>query len=204
MNRSLRVGLTGAIGAGKTFVAGVWRDFGAGVVEGDAMGRLALGSDADLRLELVKRFGREILDAKGDILRAELAKMAFKDAESQRDLTSLTFPALYRFARARMEQLGIHHSIVVFDAALIFEWGIAKDFDLVVVVAASEKSLIQRSSLRLGITAREAQNRLISQISPEEKARRAGVVIRNAGSLSDLEREAGLVWEELLRRSQSE
>lgn len=158
------------------------------------MGRLALETDDYLRRALVSRFGNDIMSSTGEIIRANLAKIAFQNADNQRDLTRLTFSALYALARREIVDLMTSHRIVVFDAALIYEWDIAGDFDRIVVVTAPRNALIEYSAGRLRITQEEAAERLNRQLPIDEKTGRADVVIINDGSLEDLKVKAIDAW----------
>ena len=201
----MRIGLTGPIGSGKSLVASVWASLGAGIVEGDVMGRRALETDADMRRSLAERFGAGILNAEGLIDRSALAEAAFATAEGRAELTRLTFPTLYRLAQAemgRLEQDGAQ--VVVFDAALIFEWGVERDFDRIVVVTAPKKLLIDRATQRLNISRGEAENRLRAQLSPAEKVRRADYVIFNNTNIEELTGRAKEVWGVVLRAENQE
>lgn len=180
-------------------MAKVWKELSAGVVEGDEMGRLALSTDADLRNELAERFGREILDDDGQIIRSKLAEAAFKTPDAAEDLTSLTFPTLYGLAREKFQELAESRQVIVFDAALIFEWCIEEDFDVVVIVTAPREDLIDRSSKRLGISKDQAEKRLEGQISIKEKVDRADYVINNDGSIEELRKKAQEIWAILTR-----
>lgn len=191
------VGLTGGIGAGKSAVAQVWAERDAGVVEGDEMGRLALEHDADLRKRLAERFGAEILTSGDKIDRRKLAAVAFADLSAQRDLTRLTFPALYSLARKSLMDLTRNHQVVVFDAALIFEWGVEQDFDLIVAVDAPRERMVRNAVERLGITEQKALARLAMQISPEMKCRLAHEVIYNDGDLEQLRENARQMWDRI-------
>ena len=194
---TILVGLTGSIGAGKSVVAEVWKGLGAGIVEGDEMGRLALSTDEDLRLKLSERFGNEILDTTGQILHTKLAEAAFNSPGDVQDLTELTFPTLYRLAREEFRKLAHLYRVVVFDAALIFKWGVEDDFDVIVAVTSPDLLLIERASARLGIDPEQAASRLAGQLSSMEKARRTDLVINNNSSLTELKRKAVEVWDRL-------
>jgi dephospho-CoA kinase len=171
---------------------------GAGVVEGDQMGRQALETDAQLCASLVQRFGRNIIDFEGNLIRKELARRAFADNDAQKDLTRLTFPALYHLAKEQLEALSAFRDVVVFDAALIYEWRIERDFQKIVVVTAPRETLIRRAVERLNVTETEAIERLLFQIPPEEKIRRADYVIVNDGDLEALRTKSLRVWENFI------
>ena len=191
---TLLIGLTGPIGAGKSLVASVWAQLGAGIVEGDEMGRQALIVYAELRRKLAERFGREILDEEGQVIRHKLADVAFNSPGGAADLTRLTFPVLNRLAREYFRRLSLDHRVVVYDAALIFEWGIEGDFDRIVVVSAPRDQLILRTMTRLGINRQQAENRLKGQIGIDEKVKKADIAIVNDGSIEELKVKAEEVW----------
>lgn len=187
--------MTGPIGAGKSKVAETWAKKGASIVEGDRMGHLALQSNEGLRLQLADRFGNSILDQNKQVKKTELARIAFSTKVNQQALTEITFPALYSLACEHLNQIESEGNPSVFDAALIYEWGVEGDFDFVVVVTAPEKMLIQRVTQRLGIDSKEAASRLANQMSPRKKARKADFVIVNDKSFAHLRDEALKVWD---------
>ncbi len=163
------------------------------------MGRLALETDPELRDRLVERFGKGILDSTGAIDRQALAGSAFDQPEGRRDLTLLTFPTLYRLVREKMDEISERHRVVVFDAALIFEWGVEGDFDLIVTVSAPPGLLIERAVQRLGISPDQAGSRLKGQLDPDEKMRRADRVLWNDRDPEALRRQAEALWEEIIQ-----
>jgi len=180
--------------------AAIWESYGAGIVEGDEMGKKALERDPELRKALAVRFGAGILDAAGKIRRPELAEIAFATEENQRDLTRITFPSLYRLAQEELWRLAGICPAVVFDAALIFEWGVERDFDYIVAVTAPEKKMLLRAAARMRISVGEAEKRLKRQLPAAEKARRADYHIINDGAEEHLEERAREVWEDILVR----
>lgn len=188
------IGLTGAIGVGKSVVAEVWKELGAIIVEGDEMGRRALEEDANLRMRLAKRFGANILNQSGRIIRSQLAAAAFADEAGRRDLTVLTFPTLYRLAKERFREISASGNVAVFDAALIYEWGVEADFDIMVVVTAQEERALRWVASRMNISIPEARKRLAGQISPQEKARRADFTLKNDGDVGDIRKLATRLW----------
>jgi len=192
-----KIGLTGIIGAGKSTVADVWKSLGAAIVEGDQMGRLALKNQSVID-DLTSRFGKDVIDFDdGTINRSELGRIAFSSTTGRKDLLSITFPELYRIAKQHFSSAVMQGKTVVFDAALIYEWGVEADFDSIVVVNALMDTAIQRSATKLNTSKEEIRNRLSAQISAEEKMRRADHVIDNDGNLDELVDKATLMWSKL-------
>jgi len=188
---SLLVGLTGGIGTGKSVVADVFREFGAVMVSGDELGREVLESSPELLDAVRAQFGDDVFESDGTLDRRALGERAFASAESASWLTRLTFPGIYaRWRKAAAQADGV----AVFDAALVFEWRIEPEFDLVIVVSASREVVRERLVRANRLSPSEFEARFSSQTLPEEKARRAHVVIENNGSLERLRAEARRVW----------
>jgi len=198
---SYKIGLTGPIGAGKSTVARVWESLGAVIVEGDQIGRLALLSPTLIQ-RLTARYGNGIIDTDdGSIDRKALSQAAFSTASGRKDLISITFPELYRLAAEHFQAAAKTGKMVVFDAALIYEWGVESDFNHVIVVTASVEKIILNATNNLNTTAAEVHNRLKAQLPVAEKIFRADRVIINDGDLDKLKKEAAIVWDELLERA---
>lgn len=161
------------------------------------MGRLAL-----LNREVIKRlihvFGQSIISAvDGSIDRKELSKLAFSSSAGQRKLTSITFPEIYRLSQEHFALALNQGKTVVFDAAMIFEWEIEPDFDVIVVVNAAEDQIIKRAASKLNTTSDDIRRRISVQIPAQEKKFRADRVIENDGNIKDLEVKAEKMWKEL-------
>ena len=180
--KRITVALTGGIGSGKSTVADLLRNLGAGVVSGDEFGRAVLEEDEAVRNELVVKLGSDVCDARGVLDRGLIAKRVFASKELSRWLTDLTFPGILR----RWEEFAQRavRTVAVFDAALIFEWNIQDRFDLVLTVVSSEEAAFERSHHRF--SREDFQLRRGSQLSDERKIEGADFVIHNDGSLADL------------------
>jgi dephospho-CoA kinase len=199
--RLLRVGLTGGTGAGKTLVARLFRDWGALLIEADLIGREVVERGSSAWQALVDRFGEAILLPDGSIDRAMLGRAVFTDQESRRALDSIVHPHLLERLRQRIEEseerAGAERRILVVDAALLFEWEVLDWFDRIVVVVASEERCMERL-VGDGLAVEVALGRIRAQLDPEAKAARADEVIRNDGTLEELEAAAREVWKRLL------
>jgi dephospho-CoA kinase len=176
-----QIGLTGGIGTGKSTAAALLAQLGADVVSGDELGRQALESSAGLRDEIRQRFSDEVFDSNGRILRRELGQRVFTSPDHARWLTQATFPEIHRLWREAVAHTG--KRVIVLDAALIFEWGIENEFDLVLVVAADPDIAVRRMTADGRLSRAEVRARALNQLDPSHKERKAAVVLRNEGSL---------------------
>ncbi len=172
----IRVGLTGGIGSGKTTVARVFRALGVPVFEADGEGHRLLKEDPDVIKAVTERFGHRILRA-GEVDRAALANIVFKDPIALQDLSAIVHPAVRAgFSRWAHEQQAPY---VIMEAAVMAENGGHKAVDQVVVVTAPEELRIQRVMARDGVTAAAVKARMSNQVTEQQRLALAQHVIHN-------------------------
>lgn len=200
----LKVGLTGNIAAGKSSVADVWRSMGAAVVDADELARRAVAPGTPALAAIAAEWGAWVLDDGGALDRAALRQIVFADPEARARLEGIVHPAVaalrderYREARARGEKL------VVADIPLLFEVGMADEFDVVVLVDAPEAVRLQRLVRDRGLDEEEARRMIAAQMPGELKRARADVVIENTGTRGDLQDRARDVWRDLVKRAEA-
>jgi len=198
----LKVGLTGNIAAGKSSVAEVWRSLGATVVDADELARRAVEPGTPAYAAIAAEWGSWVLEDGGALDRAALRQIVFADPDARERLEGIVHPAVaalrdehYRDAETRGEKL------VVADIPLLFEVGMADDFDVVVLVDAPEETRLARLVHDRGLDADEARRMIAAQMPSELKRARADVVIQNTGTRGDLQDRARDVWRGLVRRA---
>jgi dephospho-CoA kinase len=199
----LKVGLTGNVAAGKSSIARVWRSLGGTVVDADELARRAVEPGTGAYREIVEVWGSEVVDASGELDRAALRRIVFADPAARARLEELVHPAVdalreeeYRRAEERGKPL------VVADIPLLFEVGLANEFDVLVLVDAPAQVRLVRMVKDRGLDPEEARRMIASQMPSELKRARADMVIENTGSMAELEARAREVWEELVRRAE--
>ena len=176
------IGLTGAIGSGKSTAARLFEKHGAVVIDADRLAKDALllpEVQEKLRLKFPDAFAGSKLDNK------LLADIVFENSAKLAELTAITHPVVRgQFeARAKSAPPG---TIVVYDVPLLFEAGLEKDFDLTVCVSAGE-DLRHRRLLARGLSENDIKRREGLQLKAAEKENRAGFVLNNDGGEADLE-----------------
>jgi dephospho-CoA kinase len=186
------IGLTGGVGVGKSTAARVLAELGAEVVSGDELGRRVLENSPEMLAEVRARFGGEVFEADGTLLRRVLGELVFANREHARWLTELTFAGIHRWWREAVARST--REVVVFDAALIFEWGIEREFDLLLSITASPDHVLRRQSRAGRLTMEEIESRLAAQLPPANKARQSHVDITNDGTIEELEDAVRDVW----------
>jgi len=191
------VGLTGAIGAGKSTVARLLAERGAIVVDTDAIARAVVEPPSPLLDSIARIFGPEMIGPGGRLDRARLARKVFADDEQRRRLNELFHPEILKRTLA---EIGRHPSsaIVVVVVPLLFESDFERNCQVTVAVVASADARRRRVLERGGITEEDAAARMRTQLPDDEYARRAQIVIANEGDFQALEREVSAAWQKIL------
>lgn len=192
------IGLTGGIGCGKTEVAKIFQRLGAKIIDADAIGREVVENNPAVLQEIAEAFGQRFIDTEGKLKRKELGRFVFADEEKKNRLNRIVHPHLLKRIREEIRAAKDAGSkIIVVDAALIYETGLEKIFDKVVVVQAALEKRLERIRARDGLTDDEIRHRIRSQMPLEEKVRRADIAIANDGSLHALAHETEKIFHRL-------
>jgi dephospho-CoA kinase len=206
----LRLGLTGGIASGKSVVGEMFIKLGAHLIQADAVAHSVMQPGLPVYDEVVRRFGREILNADGNINRSRLAAVAFGGASPRvKELNEIVHPAVIEYENKWMEEIGYRDpsAIAIVEAALILESGAGDRFDHLIVVTCNPEQRIARFAHRMAISedaARvEVARRMAAQIPDEEKIKAADFVIDNSGSLEATEQQAQRVFTELQKSNSS-
>lgn len=183
----LWVGLTGSIASGKSTVAARLRQKSVPVIDADQLAHQALALHKD---EVSRLFGAHLINQEGEVDRKGLGREVFADPSRLRVLEALLHPwiqAEVRKQRERLAQQGF--KLAVYDVPLLFEKGLEKNFDLVLLVYAPKDLCLQRLMSRNGLSQSEAEQRLSHQLDIELKRQRADVVLNNTSSREALDQQ---------------
>jgi dephospho-CoA kinase len=201
------VGIGGQTGSGKSLVARCFARRGAEVIDADRIGWGLLAQPGSIHTRVVRAFGKRILDDQGEIDRHRLGTIVFADRKAMAKLNRIVHPALLaeldRRVRAPIPHApgsGMDGRIRIIDAALLFFWGWHKRVDLAVLVTASLKSKLARLA-KNGIPRTRGIQRLRSQLQEVRMRRLADAVIRNDGTIADLNRQCRELWQTIEERA---
>jgi len=192
------IGLTGGIGSGKSTVLRFLAELGAAVIDADKVGHEALKPDAEAWREVIAAFGKQILAPDGTIDRSKLGEIVFGDAESLSRLDQIMHPRMHEMVKARLEDYrkqGV--DVVVLEAYLLIESARASSVDEVWVTVAPEDTVLRRLKRKSGLSKTQALARIRSQLSLEERLKRADVVINTDCSLGELRDRVRELWDGL-------
>ena len=196
----LRVGLTGSIAVGKSFVAAILVDLGCHVLDADATARAVVAPGTVGLRRVVDVFGPEVLRADGTLDRSRLGAIVFADEEHRKRLNSILHPLIIA---AQDEQLRRWEGedpqgIGIIDAALMIESGSYRRFDKLIVVHCRPEIQLARLMKRANLSLDEAQKRIAAQMPQQEKMRYADYLIDTSGSFEETRRQTEDVYRKLV------
>ena len=194
--RTLHVGLTGGIGAGKSTVSRLLAERGAIVLDADLAARAVVEPGTEGLAELVLAFGDGMLREDGSLDRAALAAVVFTDEEQLRRLNAIVHPRVRAWMAERVAEVP-EGAIVVQDVPLLVEGGSRRLFDFIVVVDADDETRIKRLVGDRGMTEQDARARIAAQASREERNAAAHRIIDNSGGRIELDAAVAELWGEL-------
>jgi dephospho-CoA kinase len=194
----LKVALTGGIGSGKSTVAEFFDELGAFVIDSDQLARDVVERGTPGYEAVLAAFGDDIL-TDGEINRAKLAEIVFKDAAARATLESIIHPLVRDAAEKTVRNLP-SDAVVINQIPLLVETDGAKRFDFVITVSADE-DVRRRRLIERGMKDYEITKRLAAQVDDTAREAIAHFVIRNSGSIEELRQAIQVLWRnELLPR----
>lgn len=195
----LWVGLSGGIGSGKSTVSARLAEHGAVVVDADQIVRDVQAPGSPVLDRIAETFGAGVIAADGSLDRAALGEVAFGDPVELAKLNAIVHPAVRAESERRFSEAfaADPSAVVVYDVPLLAEARLEDPWDLVVVAHAPAAERMQRLVELRGMTWAEAERRIASQVSDEERLAIADVVIDTAGEIAETHSQADALWEQL-------
>lgn len=198
----LTIGLTGGPGVGKSEAAKILGSYGAHIINADEIGHDILANNATVKRKLIKLFGKQVVNSDDELIRSAIGKIVFRDAQMMFDFNAIIHPVLLKVLKSRLKEIVAkkRYKLVVVDAALIFEWGIANWFDFILVVDARRDLRLTRIS-KNGLSKYQAGKRISSQIPQKMKKALADYVIINNSSKSVLKKQIDIIYNNLANQT---
>lgn len=180
----LRVGLTGGLASGKSFVGKTLSDLGCFLVRADELGHMVLEPGGEAYEGVLREFGPDVAGAGGRIDRRKLASIVFHDPERLEKLNALVHPPVREKTRALLAEFESGHpdGIAVVEAAILIETGRYRDFDRLILAVCGTKLQAERAMARDNATREEVLVRMNRQMPLEEKIKYADYVIDTSGT----------------------
>lgn len=192
----LRIGLTGGIASGKSTASERFAQLGARVVDHDDLARQAVQPGSAALADIAREFGDRLI-TRGMLDRAALADVVFGDPEARAKLNAIVHPYIFALAKAADSQArhdGV--KVMVHAIPLLVETGLLGSWDTVVTIAAPVGVRTARLVKERGLTAEQAQSRLSAQVTDDERARWADVVLDGGGTVAGLRGQVDHFWKD--------
>jgi dephospho-CoA kinase len=195
------VGLTGGIASGKSVVSKMLAERRALVIDADKVGHEAYQRGSGCYDAVVEAFGPDVVGADGEIDRKALGGKVFADPSLRKRLESIVWPWMRDTMDKRLAQIRAEGTpVVVLEAAVLIEADWTPITDQVWVVTVAREIAQKRVMERNGLTAEQADARINAQLTNDERAKHAQVIIDNSGTLDELKQRVTAEWEKLTAR----
>jgi dephospho-CoA kinase len=197
--RPLIIAVTGGMGTGQSSVCQFLHHLGAKTINADKIAKREIESNETVQKELKKSFGTKIFYPNGKLNRKLLARLAFADETKTVRLNKIVHPQMVSRIIEIIENTrdSGRFSLIVVDAALIYELSLENMFDAVVVVTSKMNNRLERIKLRDKLTEKEITDRMSKQIPIEDKTQWADHLIENNGTLEELEQQTKKLFHRL-------
>ena len=197
----LKVGLTGGLACGKTFVGESLASFGCLLIQADVLGHEALAPGGAVYPMVLQEFGSDLVSGDGSIDRKLLASRVFGAPEALARLNALVHPYVVRREEELIAEFAARdpHGIAAVEAAILIETGSYTRFDRLILVTCREEQQVERALRRPGAEEADVRARLSRQMPLSEKRKYADFVIDTSGEKEDTLRQTRAVYEALRR-----
>jgi dephospho-CoA kinase len=195
----LKVGLTGGIATGKTYVLSVLGELGCEALDADLTAREVVQPGRPAFDEIVAHFGREILGPDDALDRTKLGAIVFADAGKRETLNSIVHPKVYEAQAQWLAEIERRNpdAIAIIDAALLIETGSYRRFDRLIVVYCEPQTQLERLMARNHLSREEAMARIASQMPSAEKLKYADYSVDTSLGFDDTRRQVEAVFKQL-------
>ena len=198
----LVIALTGGIGSGKTTVSEIFKSKNIPIIDTDIIARQIVEQDKPAYIEIIKSFGKEILNNDNSINRQALRKLIFSSTEKRLQLENILHPVIWQEVKSQLSSLTSPYCIIV--VPLLFE-NLTKitavKFDRVLVIDTEEEMQIKRSQKRDNSDIEVIKNIMKSQVSRQVRIDEANDIILNTDNLDSLNKQVEKLHQQYLKLS---
>lgn len=177
------LGLTGSFASGKSTVAGIFRSYGAKVIDADKIAHTLIKPGSKIYKKIINYFGRDILKENKSIDRKKLGRIVFSNKHLLRELNRIVHPAVIRVIKGKIKDS--RQRVIILDAPLLIEAGLEKIVDKLIVVTITKEKQINRARKKTGLDKKNILKRVKAQIPLRDKVRIADFVIDNSGTIME-------------------
>lgn len=188
-------GLTGGIASGKSTVSSIFRSFGVEIADADITAK-KISEREDVIQEIKKIFGKDVLSAEGQIDRVKLKEIVFSDKNKLVQLNNIIHPKVMEEFK-KIKENTPKNDIIIFDIPLLFEAGMDKMCDTVILVYVDRETQIERIKARDGVSRELAEKIIDAQMNLEDKKEKSDIHIENNGTQEELKKKVEDIYRKL-------
>ncbi|MGD9384524.1 MAG: dephospho-CoA kinase [Desulfobacterales bacterium] len=203
MKKMFKVAVTGGAGSGKSSVCNRLKELGITIISSDALAREAVAPGSTAHEKILNYFGEKVVLSSGKLNRQMLRRIILNDGAARLSLERFIHPEISKLMQRKMAQAernGVR--VVAVEVPLLFELGMEKQFDLIVVVSADPKVRVKRLMDRDKVSREDAEELLNVQMPDQEKVKRGGFVLSNNGSAKQLISSVDRFYEKFLKNTE--
>jgi len=190
------IGLTGSIATGKSQSSKIFKQLGCYIIDADKLSRTLTVKGSKCLVDIVRVFGKDILKPNGELDRKKLGLIVFSDKQAKTELEKIIHPHIIKKTNEVIAKKYKTVDIIV-DAPLLFEVGLDRVCDKVIVIYAKYHLQLKRLMKRDNLSKQEAEKRIALQMPIEEKMKLADITIDNSGTLSELKKNITFIYKTL-------
>ena len=203
IKKVFKVAVTGGAGSGKSSVCNRLKELGIRVISSDTLAREAVAPGTTAHEKILNYFGKKVVLSDGNLNRQILRRIIVNDNTARRSLERFIHPEISKLMQRKMAQAEQNGDrVVAVEVPLLFELGMEKQFDLVVVVTANPKLRVKRLMDRDKVSREDAEELLKVQMTDQEKVKRGGFVLSNNGSTDQLMSSVDRLYEKFLKNTE--
>ncbi|MBW2246294.1 MAG: dephospho-CoA kinase [Deltaproteobacteria bacterium] len=203
IKKVFKVAVTGGAGSGKSSVCNRLKELGITIISSDTLAREAVAPGSTAHKKILNYFGEKVVLSDGKLNRQMLRRIIVNDGVARRSLEQFIHPEITKLMQRKMAQAEKNGDrVVAVEIPLLFELGIEKQFDIVVIVSADPKLRVKRLMDRDNVFREDAEELLNVQMPDQEKVKRGGFVLSNNGSTEQLISSVDRFYEKYLKNTE--
>lgn len=194
-NKKIILGITGSFGSGKTTVSGLFRTFGAQVIDADKLAHESILPKGRCYKKIIAAFGRGILRSDETIDRSKLGSIVFSDKKLLKELNNIIHPEVIKKMKNLIKKSKT--KMIILDIPLLIESGLEKFVDKLIVVKINHREQIKRIKKKTSLGREDILKRIDSQIPLRVKARLADFIIDNSATVEETKKQTKKIMKQL-------
>lgn len=188
------IGITGSSGAGKSTICEILqKEYNVKIINADKIAKRLSCKGTSYINEIIEKFGKDIVDEKGELKRKKLAQIIYNNSDKRKELNNCTFKYIKKEIEEEIKEIE-KNEIIIIDAPLLFECGLDKLCDKVIGVISKRDLQIERIIARDNIDYNQAESRLNAQEDNEFYIKKCDAIIENNNDIEDIEKKIRKIW----------